>query len=104
MSAKVVVRKRKTADVEVRLPFNGNENISYFDNLDFEKDNIKIGDKIRFKNRRGLFTFRGLYHNTERDVTWIDCFEDKTGHMRAFYVSELKSVVRPKKSRAKKIV
>jgi hypothetical protein len=75
-----------------------------YDELAFGKDTVVNGTKIRFKNRRGVFTFRALIHNVDKDVTWIDCFEDKTGRMRAFYVGELKSVVKPKKSRAKKIV
>ena len=84
--------------------FGANPNIYKYDTLEFGKDTLGNGTKVRFKNRRGVFVFRGLYHNSAKDVTWVECLEEKTGRMRAFYVGELKSVVRPKKSRAKKIV
>jgi len=81
-----------------------NPDIYWYPTLDFGKDVVESGTMIRFKGRRGVYKFRGLYHNKNLDVTWIDCFEEKTGRMRAFYVDELKAVVKPKKSRAKKLV
>jgi hypothetical protein len=80
-----------------------NPNIYWYPTLEFGKDTIESGTIIRFKNRRGTYKFRGLYHNTELDVTWIDCFEQSTSRMRAFYVDELKCVVKPKRSRVKKL-
>jgi hypothetical protein len=80
-----------------------NPDIYWYPTLEFGKDTIEAGTIIRFKNRRGTFKFRGLYHNTALNKTWIDCFEQSTGRMRAFYVDELKCVVKPKRSRVKKI-
>jgi hypothetical protein len=104
---RIPVNKRQRVEKPERVSgdqFGINPNIYRYDELEFGKDKLVNGTKVRFKNRRGVFTFRSLYHNAAKDVTWIDCFEDKTGRMRAFYVGELKSVVKPKKSRAKKIV
>jgi hypothetical protein len=83
-------------------PYPWNDQIHSYFELTFEGDVIKPGDKIRFKNRRGVFSFRGWAHNAQKDVTWINCIDDKSHQFRAFYIDELKCVVRPKRSRAKK--
>ena len=101
MSKKRVIEKPEHVSGE---QFGAIPHIYKFHNLEFGKDNIVAGTKVRFKNRRGVFTFRSMYHNSELDVQWVECFEEKTGRMRAFYVGELKSVVKPKRSRAKKSV
>jgi hypothetical protein len=95
-----VARPEPTAGMQA----GANPDIYWYPTLDFGKDVIEPGTMVRFKNRRGVYKFRGLYHNKKLDVTWVDCFEEKTGRMRAFYVDELKSVVKPKRSRVKKLV
>jgi hypothetical protein len=69
--------------------------------LQFGKDVIKPGDKIRIKNDRVTYTFRCMAHNISLDTTWIDCI-GPDGDWRSFRVSKLKSLVKPKRSRAKK--
>ena len=92
---------KKKTDKEY-VPYSMNENIHVYYELEFLKDVIKPGDKITFKGVRGQFTFILMAHNSEKDVTWIDCRNPATGEYRAFYVDRLKSVVRAKKSRRKK--
>ena len=77
--------------------------VSVYDTLDFDGELISPGQKVRIKNRRGTFTFRGWAHNSKADVQWLDLIEDKTGMFRTFYLDELKGIVRAKRSR-KKIV
>lgn len=95
------VNKRDRA-LTAREPFPWNPNIHCYYELDFMGDVIKPGDKVRFRNRRGVFTFRGWCHNTEKNVQWVNCLDNKTMQFRNFYMDELKCVIRPKKSRAKK--
>jgi hypothetical protein len=43
-----------------------------------------------------------MAHNSEKDVTWIDCRNPNTGEYRSFYIDRLSGLVRAKKSRRKK--
>lgn len=69
--------------------------------LQFKKDLIKPGTKIKIKYMRGVFKFRCLAHNVKLDSTWIDCIGDD-GAWHSFRVEQLKNVVKPKRSRRKK--
>lgn len=93
----------RRAIVEALLPYNHDELICVNYELEFRKDVIKPGDKLKFKNKRGTFQFRFWVHNARLDKTWIDCTDITTGEFRAFWIADLKGVIRPKKSRAKKI-
>lgn len=84
------------------IPYSMNDNIHVYYELEYLKDVIKPGDKIKFKNVRGEFIFILMAHNIEKDVTWIDCRSTTTGEYRAFYVDRLKCLIRDKKSRRKK--
>jgi hypothetical protein len=95
------VSRKKNTNIEY-IPYSMNPNIHVYFELQFLKDVIKPGDKIRFKNVRGEFIFLHMAHNSEKDVTWIDCRSPATGEYRSFYVDRLKGVVRDKKSRRKK--
>jgi hypothetical protein len=95
---------RKQALREAGSQYGTNPNCYWYPTLQFGKEMIENGTMIRFKNRRGVFKFQSMVHNTELDVTWINCFQPSTGHNRAFYLDELKCVVKPKRSRAKKLV
>ena len=92
---------RKKKEYEY-IPYSINPNIHVYYELEFLKDVIKPGDRITFKGVRGEFTFLHMAHNSELDVTWIDCRNPATGEHRSFYVDRLKGLVRAKKSRRKK--
>lgn len=91
-------RKKKTE----YIPYSNNDNIHVYYEVEYLKDIIKPGDKIRIKNVRGTFIFLWMAHNSEKDVTWIDCRNPVTGEYRSFYIEKLKGLVRAKKSRRKK--
>lgn len=94
--------KRKTnapRSQEYQLP----DHVTKYTELDFDGEVISPGQKVKIKNRRGTFTYRGWAHNSKRDVQWLELIDDKTGQFRQFYVDQLRSVVRPKRSRAKKV-
>ena len=84
------------------VPYRNNEDIHVFYEIEYLKDVIKPGDKIKIKNMRGTFTFLHMAHNSKLDTTWIDCRNDSTGEYRSFYVERLKGLVRAKRSRRKK--
>ena len=84
------------------IPYSMNENIHVYYELEYLKVVIKPGDRIKFKNVRGEFLFILMAHNSEKDVTWIDCRNPATGEYRSFYVEKLSGLVRAKKSRRKK--
>lgn len=85
-------------------PFWYHDYVHVYYELDFNKDTIRPGDKIKFKNVRGTFIFIKWVHNSQKDVTWIDCRNPNTHEERSFYIENLKGVVRPKRSRRKKLV
>ena len=85
-------------------PYGDNENLHVHYELEFGKDVIKPGDPIKIKNTRGSFKFLKWVHNSKKDVTWIDCMDIKDGQFRSFYIEQLKGVIRPKRSRRKKLV
>jgi len=86
------------------VPFQHNPNITCYYELEFGRDVIKPGDKIRFKNNRGYYVFHKWVHNSELDVTWIDCMDMKSYEFKSFYIEQLKGVHRAKKSIRKKLV
>lgn len=80
-----------------------NDDIVVYYELDFYGDTIKPKDLIRFKRVRGKYRFRFWAHNIKLDSTWIDCVDVSTGEFKSFRIDKLKGVIRPKKSRRKKI-
>lgn len=96
--------KKKNNNKLESKPFPLQPHISVDDSLNFKNDVINLGDTLKFKEMRGTFKFLGVVHNSEKEVTWIECRDTKNGHYRSFYVERLKSVVRPRKSRKKKQV
>lgn len=81
-------------------PANDDIHVQY--ELEFGKDLIKPGTKIRIKNDRNVYLFRCLAHNSRLDVTWIDCISADGAGWRSFSIDKLKCVVKPKRSRRKK--
>lgn len=80
--------------------FNDDIDVQY--ELHFEKDVIKPGNPIRIKNQRGIYKFRCLAHNIKLDETWFDCIGPE-GSWHSFPVSKLKCLVKPKRSRRRKV-
>lgn len=93
--------KKTKAPKSESKPFNHNENIHIYYNLEFGKDEIGPGTPLKFKNQRGVFKFIKWVHNQDLDVQWIDCMDITTGEFRSFYMERLKNIVK-KKSRRKK--
>ena len=86
-----------------QAPYFVNPDITVQYELHFNKETILPGDKIKFKNIRGTFVFVRLAHNSKIDTTWIDCVDPVTRGTRSFHLTKLKAVIRPKRSRRKKV-
>ena len=96
------MKPKKT--ITVVNPYNHNPHISCYYELNFGKDVIKPGDKIKVKGARGYFIFHKWAHNSELDISWVDCMSEATGEFRSFYLDSIKSVYRAKKSIRKKLI
>ena len=94
---------KKKRERIVYEPYGYNEHIVCYTELEFGKVVIHPGMEIKIKNQRGTFVFHKWVHNSELDVTWIDCLDKNTGEFRSFYMDRLKRVNLPKKSRGKKV-
>ncbi len=68
----------------------------------FGKHVVKSGDNIKIRNMRGVYRFYKIVHNPVKDVTWVDVMNVNTGQWHSFYVTQVKAVVRPKRSYRKK--
>lgn len=95
---------KKKSKYDAGPPYGHNDRITCYYELDFGKDVIKPGDKIRFKNARGFYVFKKWVHNFELDVQWIDVIDPSTSEYKSFYMERLKGVHRAKKSIRKKLV
>lgn len=78
-----------------------NDDIHVQYELEFKKDLLKPGSRIKIKNQRGVFIFRCIAHNIKLDSTWIDCL-GPNHQWQSFPVDKLKGIVKPKRSRRKK--
>jgi len=96
-----MIKKNKSSS-ETR-PYYYHESISIFYEMKYGNETISPGDLLKFKNERGAFKFIQLVHNSQKDVSWIDCMENSTGRYRSFYVDKLKGMTRSKKSIRKKL-
>lgn len=83
----------------VEIQYNPNWKISY--TYIYQKDEINLGDLVKFKGERGSFKFVRHVENSEKNVEWIDCVGD--GGYRSFYVHQLKGKIKVKKTRKNKI-
>jgi len=93
---------KKKSNTILNEPYSFNEYISVYYELNFENDVIKPGDLIKFKNMRGVYKFVKWVHNSNIDVTWVDCMDAKTGEWKSVYINKIKGVVKPKRSRRNK--
>ena len=93
---------KKKPGVAINEPYSHNDDISVYYELKFEKDIIKPGDLLKFKNVRGTFRFIKWVHNLHLDVTWVDCMDTASGEWKSMYISRIKGVVKPKRSRRDK--
>lgn len=82
--------------------YDNNSDIVVQYQLQFKKDLIKPGDKIKFKNLTGVFLFRCLATKVSTQRDWIDCISVVSGSWHSFDVAKLREVVKPKQSRRKK--
>jgi hypothetical protein len=86
----------------VYTPYGGNPDIDVVYELPFGRDVIVPGDKIKFKNDRGVYIFQRLCSHRKTGNVWIDCLSEDRKSFNSKRIEKLKGVIRPKKSRRKK--
>lgn len=86
------------------IPYRHNENVYVVYELQFGKDMILPGDKIKIKFDRDTYRFMRLAHHIANDNTWIDCISLKKGSWHSFSIDRIQRKVKPKRSRVKKSV
>ncbi len=96
----MATKKKNKTEV---TPYYYNPNITVFYEMKYGSDEIVVGTPLKFKYERSTFKFLKMAHNSEKDVTWIDCMETTTGVFKSFYVSQLKCIVKPKKKRKRRM-
>lgn len=72
-------------------------------NYQFGNDVLVPGMRIRIKHKRGVFKFRCVAHNTKTGTSWVDVIEEHAS-FRSFRLSEIKEVVKPRRTRKKRTV
>lgn len=82
--------------------YANNDDIVVQYELQFKKDLIRPGDRIKFKNLSAEFLFRCLATKVSAERDWIDCINVTSGSWHSFDVGKLREVVKPKKSRRRK--
>lgn len=93
--------KRKNVKPKIK-PYFHNENITVSYEYQFKNHLMKPGDLFKARYQRGSFKFIKVVNNAEKNVTWIDCLDGKSGEFRSFYTDNIKSVVLPPKPRKKR--
>jgi hypothetical protein len=78
-------------------------NKAVFYELEFRGFMMKPGTKFKIKGEHTIFIFACLVHNISKDVTWVECQEEKGG-FRSFYPSKIAKVIAPKVSYRRKNV
>lgn len=78
-----------------------NKFVSY--ELEFDGTIMEPGTKFKVKGEHTIYVFTCLVHHIEKDVTWIECQEEKGGY-RSFYPSKISKVMTAKRSYRKKNV
>lgn len=91
---------KKVTQVSIE-PHSFNENIHVDYEMTFRQDVIKPGTSLKFKGTRGTFKFRCLAHNSKTGTSWIDCYDEAAGTLRAFSVDKLQGVVKKRSRRHK---
>jgi hypothetical protein len=86
-----------------QMAYHSREDIVVQFELEFGSETITPGTLLKVKNNHGTFKFRCIAHNIHNDKTWFDAIDQRTGEWRSFHLDKIKSIVKPKRSRRKKI-
>jgi len=99
-----MARTKKMKESKKEIPLYANTDIHVFYELPFgKKDVIVPGTILKIKNTQGTFRYMRHAHNVALDKTWVDTVNTKTFAFHSFYIGRIRSIVKPKKSRAKKV-
>lgn len=95
--------KKMGAPIEY-IPYQNNDNVVVQYELQFGKDLIQPGDRVKIKFDRDVYQFVRLAHHIKHDNTWIDCMSVSRGSWHSFRLERIQRKIKPKRSRVKKVV
>jgi hypothetical protein len=98
-----VMVQRKQSIPREYIPYQNNDNVYVAYELAFKNDIIKPGDKFKKKFDRDTYVFLRLAHHIKNDSTWVDALSMSKKSWHSIRVEDIQKVIRPKKSRRKKI-
>jgi hypothetical protein len=99
----MALSKRKPIPREY-IPYQNNEHVVVYYELAFKNDTIRPGDKFKRKFDRDTYVFLRLAHHIKNDSTWVDALSEQRKSWHSIRIEDIQKVIRPKKSRRKKIV
>lgn len=88
------------SEPQERWSADPNKFVSY--ELEFNGTVMEPGTKFKIKGEHTVLVFSCLVHNISKDVTWIECQEERGGY-RSVYPSKISRVLAPKRSRRKNV-
>jgi len=86
------------------VPYHNNDNVVVYYELQFKRDVMVPGTKFKIKYDRDTYQFLRLAHHIKNDTTWVDAMSVSRGSWHSVRVENILKVVKPKRSRVKKVV
>lgn len=85
------------------VPYQNNPNVIVYYELQVGKDMLVPKAKFKKKYDRDTYQFLWMAHHIENDNTWVDAYSVSRGSRHSIRLEDIQRVVKPKRSRRKKI-
>lgn len=97
-------RKERKGPPKEYIPYADNPQVYVRYELQFGKDLMVPGTKFKKKYDRDIYRFLHLAHHIPNDNTWVDAYSISRGSRHSIAITDIQKIVKPKKSRVKKVV
>ena len=98
----MAMNKKKSMPREY-VPYQNNDDVYVSYELEFKNDVIRPGDRFKRKFDRDTYVFLRLAHHIKNDSTWVDALSDNRKSWHSIRIEDIQKVIRPKRSRRKKV-
>jgi hypothetical protein len=85
------------------IPYQNNPNVVVYYELQVGRDLMVPKTKFKKKYDRDIYQFLCLAHHIPNDNTWVDAYSVTRGSRHSIRVEDIQRVVKPKRSRRKKV-
>jgi hypothetical protein len=96
--------KKKLGAPREYIPYVDNPNVVVYYELQFGKDVMVGGTKFKKRYDRDTYQFLWMAHHIPNDNTWVDAHSVSRGSRHSIRIEDIQKVIKPKRSRVKKIV